>query len=707
MKGLRFTITLISSLVVTGLIIALVGCGAAISPFSPEEMMAMEESSINAISGSRNGGGDEILLQAFHWNVVKTQGNGALGNGYDAHTSWYDIIKNNADDMADIGITMVWMPPPWKDDSAWWGDNGYPMGGGEGYYWHDFSRSESYALNNSRYGSYNDLNDAVNALTNEGIQIIYDIVPNHRDKGKQQYKKFYNWGENWSDDNKDGFTSGDNDVNTDREYDHYKNALLELKNYYGADGFRWDFVRGYHSGRVDAWMDAVFGAGQGFSVGELWKDPIGDNQLISWSNGADSTVMDFALKKNFNANSFGGLCSNDNGYNRERAVTFLDNHDTGYSPDCGANDGGQHHWAIPGGIKNKAHAYILSMPGTPCLYWPDVFDGWSNQTMIRQLIKARKDAGVKANSSISWQSGQGQVAAIINDKLALSIGHSWSPSGSEWKEYWEQQGEFTVWVKDVTPPATTTTTTVAPPTGWSSCYYRGTSNSWNSTALTEVEDGIFEIENVTFGSISTDPRFKITRYNDWTVNRPDKDYRVDPNTTYTIRYDSIADTVSATPEAAIPTTTTTTTTTTVSGTTTTTTTVAGTTTTTTTTLASSNGDLTIEFKNCSSQNVWIPGDQNGWNINDGSIALYISGTTSASYNGTVTSSNIAMGTNSSRMEVAVCYNQSWGKWPFTGWTWVGCQKGSDGNIEILNASANDDVKITIDDGNNTITATVN
>jgi hypothetical protein len=458
MKKQQFLITMLSSILVTGLIVALVGCGVSVSPFSAEEIMMSESevSSWNNIHDGRcdfNTKGDDkddwsgAIIQGFHWNLVKTQGNGTLGNGYDASRTWYDLLKDTVPEIADIGFTAIWMPPPWKDDSKWWGDGGYPMGGGEGYFWHDFSRSESYAINNSRYGTYNDLEEVSDRLHDYDITILYDMVPNHRDKHRQTYKTFWDFSEKSTDDNKDSFVSGDCDVNTYTHFGRYQAAMNELKTYYHADGFRWDFVRGYDSGRVDAWMDAVFGNDNGVSVGELWKDPISNYQLAAWSDGADSAVFDFALKKNFNASSFGGLCTDSDANLRERAVTFIDNHDTGASPDCGANDWGQRHWQIPSSHKKKALAYISVMPGTPCYYWPDIFD-WGNKKMVSYLLAARKAAGVMPRSSISWQSGSGSVGAIVNDKLAISINHTFSKAGDpDWDEIWEEDGQFTVWLK--------------------------------------------------------------------------------------------------------------------------------------------------------------------------------------------------------------------------------------------------------------------
>jgi alpha-amylase len=46
------------------------------------------------------------------------------------------------------------------------------------------------------------------------------------------------------------------------------------------------------------------------------------------------------------------------GYWPEKAVTFIDNHDTGST---------QGHWPFPGDKVMQGYAYILTHPGTPCI----------------------------------------------------------------------------------------------------------------------------------------------------------------------------------------------------------------------------------------------------------------------------------------------------------------------------------------------------
>ena len=49
------------------------------------------------------GTGKDIILQAFHWNLVKTKGTGTMDW---RHDSWYTVLKNMADEIAEMGFTI-------------------------------------------------------------------------------------------------------------------------------------------------------------------------------------------------------------------------------------------------------------------------------------------------------------------------------------------------------------------------------------------------------------------------------------------------------------------------------------------------------------------------------------------------------------------------------------------------------------------------
>jgi alpha-amylase len=161
------------------------------------------------------------------------------------------------------------------------------------------------------------------------------------------------------------------------------------------------------------------------------------------------------LKKELNSGNpenfkYGINCSS-NIEERKMAVTLVDNHDTGASPYSVANGWGQKVWECPAEFKSRAYAFILSMPGTPCIYWPDYFD-W-DLSEIKNLIQARMKAGIVAGSE--WidltNSYSGFAAIVKNDKneeaLAISILSNFVPDLNLWKLETSREGTWSVWLK--------------------------------------------------------------------------------------------------------------------------------------------------------------------------------------------------------------------------------------------------------------------
>ncbi len=112
-----------------------------------------------------------------------------------------------------------------------------------------------------------------------------------------------------------------------------------------------------------------------------------------------------------------------------KAVTFIDNHDTG--PSTGGS-GGQNMWAFPSGSVMLGYCYILTHPGIPMIYWPHFYD-WGLHDAIVTLIQIRKAQGITSTSTVSIQAADStKYAAIIDGKVAMKIGPgSWSP-GTGW-----------------------------------------------------------------------------------------------------------------------------------------------------------------------------------------------------------------------------------------------------------------------------------
>lgn len=96
-----------------------------------------------------------------------------------------------------------------------------------------------------------------------------------------------------------------------------------------------------------------------------------------------------------------------------RAITFLENHDTGST---------LQHWPFPWNHVSEGYAYILTHPGTPCVFFDHFFYDENIKQDILKLIEIRKQYGISNKSEIVVQRAYKDVyAAIINKKVAVKV----------------------------------------------------------------------------------------------------------------------------------------------------------------------------------------------------------------------------------------------------------------------------------------------
>ena len=106
-----------------------------------------------------------------------------------------------------------------------------------------------------------------------------------------------------------------------------------------------------------------------------------------------------------------------------RAITFIENHDTGST---------LNHWPFPHNHLHAGHAYLLTHPGTPCVFydhWAAISNGAGVGDSVRALLKARVDNGLSCRSKVVIRKAVGNVyAATLDDRIAMKIGPGdWSP----------------------------------------------------------------------------------------------------------------------------------------------------------------------------------------------------------------------------------------------------------------------------------------
>jgi len=444
---------------------------------------------------------DRVMLQGFYWESYR--------HGHDdprferfGDRRWYQIVKDLAGQMRDARFDLIWLPPP-----SYAGE--LSAGYNPKQYWN---------LSNS-YGD-RDLHRAMLVeLLGKGVEPIADIVINHRD-GDQDWADFKNpdWGLNTITRNDEAFLDPRSSVHdTDvskrgnkeekpndyathggttynygsfRDIDHTNpqvrrdiiKYLLQLKSF-GYRGWRYDMVHGYHAKRLANYNKR---SQPTFSVGEYDWDKHGEQRGWIYHSATkpnlegeerlktSSCVFDFstnwALKGNKSNNR--ALYGYDNGLGmvgdntdglpwKQRAVTFLENHDTGYRTD--ENNQPQEHHERDGFLNGweveQGYAYILTHPGIPTVYWKHYFDWGSDlQSRIRAMINARKVAGVHAGSQLHVQQNakdRGVYAAMVEGRhgdLYVRIGggdNEWQPHFSNYKDYREYAAgdSWKVWVR--------------------------------------------------------------------------------------------------------------------------------------------------------------------------------------------------------------------------------------------------------------------
>lgn len=109
------------------------------------------------------------MIQYFHWYLP------ADGN-------FWKQVKEQAKYLADIGITAVWLPPPYKAAAG-----GYSVGY-DVYDIFDLGEFDQKGTVRTKYGSRKDFEEATKALHDAGLQVIIDVVVNHKGGGDEVEK---------------------------------------------------------------------------------------------------------------------------------------------------------------------------------------------------------------------------------------------------------------------------------------------------------------------------------------------------------------------------------------------------------------------------------------------------------------------------------------------------------------------------------------
>ena len=280
-----------------------------------------------------------------------------------------------------------------------------------------------------------------------------------------------------------GYPSFRDVAHTDKRVrDDIVRYLLELRSA-GYRGWRYDMVHGYHARWIACYNAATKPT---FSVGEydwgahdqqrgwIWATSTAPTAVGVDHLRAASDVFDFTTffgMKAINAGQYSALYGFGKGIGmvgdttdslpwKNRAVTFVENHDTGYRTNDDGTPQSDHqfdsfanNWQV-----EQAYAFVLTHPGVPTVYWKHYFE-WGDglRAGIKALINARKVAGVHSGSAVWLQDNArnaGVYAARIdgrNGTLYVRVGGSdasWQPSASGFADYREYAAGagWKVWV---------------------------------------------------------------------------------------------------------------------------------------------------------------------------------------------------------------------------------------------------------------------
>ena len=318
-----------------------------------------------------------VMLQGFYWDSY--------------NDSQWTRLEKQADDLSKV-FDLVWIP-----------QSGYCGGQSMGYddlYW--------FTNYNSSFGTEAELRSMIATFKDKGIGTIADVVINHRRNVSSwtdfpaetyngvTYQMTYN--DICSDDEaaKNGQKVGPNKDTGEgwdgmRDLDHksenvqtnVKVYLKFLLNDLGYTGFRYDMVKGYSAEFTKMYNED---SKPQFSVGECWDS---SNTIKNWIDGTGKTSAAFDFQFRYT-------------------------------------------------VRNAANAYMLAMPGTPCVF----LTHWkAYKQEIANMITVRKAVGITNTSAYTNMASNKDYYAVqttgTKGKLLVVVGTNaagYTPKGSEWKK---------------------------------------------------------------------------------------------------------------------------------------------------------------------------------------------------------------------------------------------------------------------------------
>lgn len=406
-----------------------------------------------------------VMLQGFYWDYYNYE------EEMNA-TGWatWKGLESHADELEGY-IDLIWVPNSARTKNDYCVEHATT----EGIGWlKDMGYMPCWWLNhdNTIFGSESELKDMIAAYKAKGIGIIEDVVINHKN-GQNDWCDFPDehvvgtkgtYDLKWSladicyNDNGGyvrtmfdvtGAADTGDDFDGCRDLDHtganvqqnVKTYLDYLQKELGYAGFRYDMVKGYNPQYVGIYNTY---AKPTFSVGECWDNWDGTTWWVNGTkqNGVvQSAAFDFPLKflindafrGDFNQGALSTQGMAGSSEFKRYSVTFVDNHDTDREESIPMNN--THHVLA-------ANAFILSMPGTPCIF----LKHWqTHKAALKRMIAARKAAGITNESTFNSSAendnkGRSFIVHGSNADILLLLGNCGSYDTSGYRSVWGGDG---------------------------------------------------------------------------------------------------------------------------------------------------------------------------------------------------------------------------------------------------------------------------
>lgn len=421
----------------------------------------------------------DVMMQAFYNESYDNSKPGVNDEWQIGDTKW-NTLYGQADSIGRY-FDLIWLPPSANGDGA-------------GYH------PKNYSNQSSNWGTGQQLKALINKFHETGTKVIADIVINHcqSSSGWMGFPEF-NFGSYGRFQPKGSWICQNDEANTDpgsdsqgqatgpyddgenwsgaRDWAHsnvevqamFKAYLQFMRDSIGYDGWRYDKGDGFNNWHHDnynkasnpyiAFMECYSGTDE-----IKWRIEQANYNLMALDFGTKWDVFNSFAGWNYGCYRGGGLLGQNWG---RYAVEFIDSHDWFLRPDNENEFGGRGN-SLTETMKCRllqANAFLLSMPGIPCVFYPHwkKYDGF-----LKPMIQARKLAGVHSESEVKDEKvdegGTGYQATIVGKYgyLILCLGtkahQDFSADYDLMASYYEtndaglgKDGSYQIWVNRTAP----------------------------------------------------------------------------------------------------------------------------------------------------------------------------------------------------------------------------------------------------------------